>query len=242
MPTAGSRPPSLLRIQFDDQLFVDRQIDVFPFRESRDSSLVIVAIYFEPVHRRLMAGEFFRDLEHGHLLAVVTNNDFFADRNLIRRNVYLAPVYGNVSVTNKLASLAARNREAQAIDHVVEATLELFEQLRAGYALGARGLLEIVAELFFQREVDALGLLLLAELETVANDFGFAVFSVLSGSEVALLDGALIAEALGALEKKFHAFASAKATNWSFITCHCFFKPRVVAIGLQAALPFVPIS
>ena len=35
----------------------------------------------------------------------------------------------------------------------------------------ARGLLVVRAELAFQREVDALGLLLLAQLQTVADDF-----------------------------------------------------------------------
>src|SRR5262249_51247596 len=191
----------LLRVQFDDQLFVDRQIDVFALRQSGYASFVIVAIDFEPVHCRLMTGELLRGLEHSHLLAVIAYCDLFADRNLVRRNIHLASVDRYVSVTNQLASLTARNREAKAIDDVVQTTLELLQQLCAGNALGARGFLEVIAELLFQREVDALSLLLLAELQAVANDFGFAVFAVLSGSEVALLDWALIAETLRALQK-----------------------------------------
>ena len=71
------------------------------------------------------------------------------------------------------------------------------------------GLLEVVAELAFLGEVHALGFLLLAQLQAVAYDFGFAVFAVLAGSKVALFDGTLIAEALGAFEEQLHALAAA---------------------------------
>src|SRR5579859_1822591 len=189
-----------------------------------------------------MAGELLRGLQHSHLLAVVAHGDLFADRNLVRRNVYLASIHGYVAMPNQLSSLAARNRKAQAIDNIVQSALELLQQLCTGHALSARGLFKVVAELLFQREVNALSLLLLTELQSVANDLGFAVFAMLSGSEVALFDRALVAETLGALEKEFHAFASAKAANWSFISCHCFSKPRVLHTDrFTGGMPFFPI-
>jgi hypothetical protein len=40
--------------------------------------------------------------------------------------------------------------------------------------------------------------------------------------KVALLDGAAVGKALGALQKEFGAFATAKAADWSGITCHFF--------------------
>jgi hypothetical protein len=43
--------------------------------------------------------------------------------------------------------------------------------------------------------------LFFTQLQTVANDFGFAVFPVLSGSKVTFFDGALVAETLRALEE-----------------------------------------
>ena len=89
-----------------------------------------------------------------------------------------------------------RGGEAQAVDDVVETALELLQQDLAGDALGAAGLLEVVAELAFQHEVDALGLLLFAQLQAVADDLGLAVFAMLAGNEVALLDGALFGVAL----------------------------------------------
>ena len=82
-------------------------------------------------------------------------------------------------------------------------------RLRVGAALGATGdFLERAQELA-KAKVDvvaidsahALGFLFFTQLQTVANDFGFAVFPVLSGSEVTLFDRALVAETLGALQE-----------------------------------------
>src|SRR5206468_3595066 len=105
--------------------------------------------------------------------------------------------------------LATRLRKSQAVDDVVQTPLELLQQLLAGHALGLRSLLEVVAELAFLREVNALGLLFFTQLQTVANDLGFAVFPMLSGSEVTLLDRTLVAEALCAFEEQLHALAAA---------------------------------
>ena len=112
-------------------------------------------------------------------------------------------------VAHQLARLAPRLREAQAVHHVVQTPLELLQEQFAGDALRARRLLEVVAELAFQGEVNALGFLLFAQLQAVANDLGLAVFSMLAGSEVALLDGTLIAETLCAFEEQLHALAAA---------------------------------
>jgi hypothetical protein len=43
---------------------------------------------------------------------------------------------------------------------------------------------------------------------------------MLAGSEVALLYGALVSKALGPFQKQFHAFATAKPADCTFITCH----------------------
>src|SRR6202011_6018773 len=123
---------------------------------------------------------------HGELLAVFADRDLFPRAHFIRRYVHLAIIHGNVSVAHQLARLAPRLGEAQAVDHVVETPLQLLQQLLAGHALRARGLLEVVAELAFLREVDALGFLLLAELQAVAYNFSLPALAMLSGSEVAL--------------------------------------------------------
>ena len=63
------------------------------------------------------------------------------------------------------------------------------------------GLFEGVAELALEDAVDAADLLLFAKLEAVADDLRLAVLAVLSGNEVAALDGALFAVAALAFEE-----------------------------------------
>src|SRR5256885_4461611 len=156
-----------------------------------------------------MAGEFLGQLEHGELLAVFANGKFLARAHFVRRNVDLAIVDGYVSVTHQLPRLAPRLRESQTEYNVVQTPLQLLQQLLAGHALGARGLLEVVTELPFLREVDSLRFLLLTQLQAVPYNLGLAVFAMLSGSEVALLDGTLIAKTFRAFEEQLHSLAAA---------------------------------
>jgi hypothetical protein len=92
------------------------------------------------------------------------------------------------------------------------------QQHFAGDAPGAGGFLEVVAELAFLGKVDALGFLLFAQLQAVADDLGFAVLTMLAGSKIPLLDGTLIAEALGAFEEQLHALAAAETADGIGIT------------------------
>src|SRR5271167_577867 len=148
-----------------------------------------------------MAGELFRRLENRQLEAVFADGDLLADTYLVRGDVDLAAIHLNVSVTHQLAGLAAGHAESQAIDHVVQAALQLLQEQFAGDALGARGLLEVITELAFLGEVNTLGLLFLSKLQAVAHDLRLAVLAMLARSKIALLDGTLIAEAFGAFEE-----------------------------------------
>jgi hypothetical protein len=112
----------------------------------------------------------------------------------------------------------------------------------AGDTRLARGFLKVVAELVFQGEIHALGLLLFAELQAVAYDFGFAVLAMLAGSKVALFHGALVSETLGPFQEQFHAFATAKAADGTFISCQFDSPLFQVTIGLQAGLALLSRS
>ena len=101
-------------------------------------------------------------------------------------------------------------------------TGELLNEQFTGNALGAAGLLVVGTELAFEREVHTLGLLFFVQLEAVTNDLSLAVFAVHAGREVALLNRATVGKALGALQKKLGAFATAKAADCSCITSHFF--------------------
>src|SRR5277367_6013446 len=167
-----------------------------------------------------MAREFVRALDHGKLLAVWTDLDLVTNTNLEGRDVHLPAIHFDVPVTNDLTSLTTRACKSETESNVIQAALKLLQKQLTGDARGAGRLLVVGAELAFQREVDALGLLLFAQLEAVANDLRLSVATVLARGEVALLNRALVAETPSALQKKLHAFATAKAADCSRITCH----------------------
>src|SRR5262249_39229330 len=151
------------------------------------------------------------------LARLLAHLDFVSGAYLVRRNVHATPIHIHVTVTDKLAGLAARDRESQPINHVVQAALKLLQEQLAGDARLARCHFKLVAELVFQAEVDALGLLLFAQLQAVTYNLGLAVLAMLARSKVTLFHRALVAETLGPFQKQLHAFASAKAAYWSFI-------------------------
>ena len=84
------------------------------------------------------------------------------------------------------------------------------------------GLFEKIAELLLQHAVVPARLLLFAQLQTVAHDLGPAVFAVLAGGEVALLDGALFGVAALTFQEQFHPFAPAQPADRADVSCHTF--------------------
>src|SRR5262249_30645648 len=113
-----------------------------------------------------------------------------------------------------------RRRKADPVDHVVEPALKQLQQRLARDAARPLRLLEVVAELLFEDAVDALHLLLLAQLHAVTRHLLPARLSMLARSEVALVDRALLGEAALALEEQFHALAAAETTNGSDVSSH----------------------
>ena len=113
-----------------------------------------------------------------------------------------------VAVGDQLARLAPRGGEAEADEDVVEAGLEQPQQVLAGDAVLARGLVVVGAELFLQHLVVAAGLLLLAQLHPVLG-LAQAAAAVLAGRVGAALDAALVGEAALTLEEELLALAPA---------------------------------
>src|SRR5207248_11159308 len=113
-----------------------------------------------------------------------------------------------------------RGRESQPVDDVVEAALQQLQQRLAGDAAGALRRFEVAAELVLEHPVDALHLLLLAQLQAVAHELRLPQLSMLPRRQVALLDRALLGVAALSLQKELHAFAPAQPTNGSNVTCH----------------------
>ena len=171
------------------------------------------------------AAKFFASSSMTRALDFLLDGDLIADINLVGRFVDLAAVYGDVTMTDDLAGLATREREAEAVGDVVEASLKLLKEEFAGDAGLVRGLLVVSAELSLEGEVDALGLLLLAQLQAVADDLlNLLGLAVLAGGEVALLDGAFLGEAFCSLEEELGSVAAAEASDGSCVTCHFYYS------------------
>src|SRR5262249_31595824 len=113
---------------------------------------------------------------------------------------------------DELPRLVARAPEAEPVDDVVEAPLQLLEQDLARDALLLGRAVEGEGELALHEAVQPLRLLLLAELEAVALQLALdpRALAVLAGGVVALLDRALLGEAAIALEEELHALAAAQ--------------------------------
>src|SRR5205814_616882 len=151
----------LLAIQLHNQLLIHRQLNIFPLGQRGYATFEVIAIDFNPVRRIRVPSEFFRLLQNRQLLAGLANGDLFPDRDLVRRNVYLPAIDADVSMTNKLPRLSSRNSQSHAQDDAIEPALKLLQEQLAGHALGARSLLEVIAELAFLGKINALGFLLL---------------------------------------------------------------------------------
>src|SRR5207245_11062750 len=132
------------------------------------------------------------------------------DLDPVRRRRSLAPVHWQVVVVHDLPALAARGGEAQAMDDVVQAELEELLEVLAGHPLLALGPVEVLPELALEHAVDALGLLLLAQLHAEGGELA-AIQAVLAGRIVAPLDRALVGEAAGAFQEQLPALAAAQA-------------------------------
>src|SRR5207237_7910517 len=123
-------------------------------------------------------------------------------------------------VAHELTRLRARRGEAEPVHDVVETTFEELEQRDAGDAARPLRLFEVPAELILEHAVDALHLLLLAELQAVAGELRLPRLAVLARREVALLDGALLRVAAFPFQEQLHALAAAQPADGSNVTRH----------------------
>jgi len=125
-----------------------------------------------------------------------------------------------VAVADQLARLGVIRREAHAVDDVVQAPLEQLDQRVTRDALGAQRLVVVAAELALRDAVDALDLLLLAQLLAVVRALAAAVLAVLTRRIRAPLVTALVRVATLSLEEELHVFTPAEPTNCTCIAGH----------------------
>ena len=140
----------------------------------------------------------------------------------VRRDVDLLAVDREVTVADELARLGVIAREAHAVDDVVEPALEQLDQRVTRDARRLERLVVVAAELALGDAVDALDLLLLAQLLAVVRALAAAVLAVLARRIRAALVAALVRVATLSLEEELHVFTPAKPTNCTRVASHGF--------------------
>src|SRR3954451_17476156 len=163
----GRRPVSLLRVVLDDELLLDRHVDLGPDRELVDEHPHPRRKRLEPGGHHALAVGLAGDDEGRHLQRLLTDVDHVVRGDLERRDVDLLAVDEEVTVHDQLAGVPTRPGEPGAVHDVVEAALEQLEQVVTGLAGAAGGLGVVVVELLLEDAVGEASLLLLAKLEEV---------------------------------------------------------------------------
>src|SRR6266516_1865978 len=102
----------LLRVEFDDELFLNRQTDVFPLRKIVHRSSEFSRIEFEPWRNATATGRFHRLADLIVLAAFFANLNDISLSHLRGRNVDFLSVDLDVSVTHELTGLRTRRCES----------------------------------------------------------------------------------------------------------------------------------
>src|SRR6185437_11432178 len=225
----------LLRIQLDDQRFVDVAGQVAAIRHGLEHARRVLRVELDPARSQVHAlGNLHGFLHAQLLLRVFGELDLVTGTHHVRRHVDLLAVDHHGLVRDQLARLRAGHCEAHAVHDVVEAGFQQAQQVFAGVALQLGGLLVAVAELALEHAIDALDLLLLAQLYGVIGRP-----RTLRGN--AMLSGLVVELALGvdcasrALQRQVGAFAAGQLAGWTNVTCHVFRPSAFWADGSRCA-------
>src|SRR6476620_5963426 len=163
----GAGRGSQLRVVLDDELLLDREVDLRPGRELVDEDPHATGHGLEPGGDDALAVGLASHDERGHLQRLLADVDDVVSRDLVRRDVDLLAVDQEVAVNDQLAGVAAGAGEAGTVDDVVQAALEQLEQVVTGLAGATVRLGVVVGELLLEHAVGEAGLLLLLELRAV---------------------------------------------------------------------------
>src|SRR5262245_55344998 len=229
--SSASAERDLLRVELDDELLADRQRHVVACRHRLDHAFEGVLVELDPSRHAapLDRAERLDDAAHGARL--LAHLDRVVGAHQVRRDVDPAAVDLEVAVPHQLARLGVVAGEAHPVDHVVEPALEQLDEVVAGHALPARRLVVVAAELALGDPVDALDLLLLAQLLAVVRPLAPARLAVLTRRIRPPLVAALVGVAALALEEELHVFAAAQPADGSDVTSHDELTPSAAWAG-----------
>src|SRR5579863_5591459 len=221
LPAApGGAGRSLLRVELDDQLFLDLGVDLGPDRQRVDQDAHLVRDHLEPGRHDALADLGLRHDERGQLAGLGGHLDDVVLADPVGRDVDLLAVHREVAVPHQLAGHVAALGEARAEHDVVQAALEQLEHGLAGAAVLAGRLLVVAVELALEDAVDPLGLLLLPDLLQEVAFLG-PVPAVLTRRVGPDLDRALRRVALRALQEELGLLPAAELAVRACVSSHC---------------------
>src|SRR5690606_37665539 len=187
----------LLRVVLDDQLFLQRDVDLRALGELVDQHPQTRADDLQPTRNRALALGLAGDLEGQRAQRLLADIDDVVLRDAVAGDVDLLAVDQEVAVAHQLAGLTTRAGEAGTVDDVVQARLEDGQQNLTGLAGAACGLFVVAAELLLHDAVREAGLLLLLQLEQVLALLDPRA-AVLAGRVGATLEGLIASDQVDA--------------------------------------------
>src|SRR5215467_3903770 len=154
----------LLAIKFYNQLLVNRAIHIFTGRQRRNRRRHLAAGSRNPRGAPTSRSRLPRAFDVHVLAASLFDREDVAGLDLVRRNIDLALVHQHVSMIYQLPRLTPRCGKTRAIDGVIQPSLKQEQKVLTCDSFLPRRALEIVSKLSFENKVDALDLLLFAQL------------------------------------------------------------------------------
>ena len=222
----------LLGVKFDDELFFEREVDVFSLGKSYNLCGKISCVSLEPLRNYCCFHLFCESLELFGTLALFLQRNNVALLADDGRNVNLLAVESEVCVTNELTSFLTAGCETHSVYDIVESEFEKCEEVFTCYAFLIIGDFVVVKELLFLNTVVTTSCLLFSELETVFL-YVLTTCSVLSGNCSTTCNCALICEAAVALEEQLFAFSAAELAGRTCISCHVFLSSLLYSSALR---------
>src|ERR1700735_3203004 len=131
----AARPASLLlRVELDDELFLDERVNLRPDRERVHPHPHLVPDDLDPGRRGALSGLGARDDEGGQLPGLGRYLDDVALAHPVGRDVHLPAVDHDVPVRHELAGHVPALGEAGPVDDVVQPGFQQLEERLAGHA------------------------------------------------------------------------------------------------------------
>src|SRR6266550_503443 len=202
--------PRLLGVKLHNELLGNLGRDAGARRIFQQAPRQLFVVHREPAHHIAPLALLDGSENEGVRLAARLHADLVPDLHLEAGDVHDLAVDHDVPVADQTAGGAAGRGVSHAEGDVVQSPFQHEEQVLARDPLLALRFLEVVPELPLQNAVDTPGLLLHAELETVARFLGAAVLPVLPGRVAAAFERALLREAARAFEEELLSLPAAE--------------------------------